>query len=211
VPDDQSWLDPARLLLFAAFVLPGFIAWKVGQLRLPQGEQKPQDVILEILGYGVANALLANALRLSPVNWESLPSNAFENLKLAAAAFLLPAATSLAIGSTRDLMVKARFFVPGYPTAWDRLVLARLRKKPFLVAATLRDGRKIGGAFLSESFASNYPYEHDLLIDAVWTIDQVSGEFINRVQGEVGLYVRGKDIMTLEVFEEATISEQTGA
>jgi hypothetical protein len=32
------------VLVFTAFILPGFIAWKIGQLRLPQGEQKPQDV-----------------------------------------------------------------------------------------------------------------------------------------------------------------------
>jgi hypothetical protein len=62
----------------------------VAQLRLPKGEQKPQEVILEIVGYGVANALIATVLGISPIGRSSWPSDDVEVLKIFAAIFLLP-------------------------------------------------------------------------------------------------------------------------
>ncbi len=67
---------------------------------------------------------------------------------------------------------------------------------------------KIGGAFLGEAFTSNYPYEHDVLVDEVWNIDQATGRFVERADGQAGLYVRGKDILTLEIFEQGKILEE---
>jgi hypothetical protein len=72
--------------------------------------------------------------------------------------------------------------------------LSRLRREPYFIAITLRDGRKVGGAFLGQAFASNYPYKHDLLIDQVWSIDQTNGAFTKLVEGQAGLYISGKDI-----------------
>lgn len=188
-------------MIFGAFVLPGFVAWKISQLRLPHGEQKPQDVILEILGYGIANALLASLCGLSPTRWTAWPTNIVALAEFFVAVFVLPVVLALSASFLTERLAEAGFFVAGHPTAWDRLVLARLRKEPFFVLITLRDGRKVGGAFLDHGYASNYPYHRDILIDQVWEIDQETGTFIRLVSGEAGLYVLGKDVLTLEIFD----------
>lgn len=193
-------LNPAALLVFTAFVLPGFWAWKVGQLRLPHGEQKPQDVILEILGYAIGNAMVASLIGLSPTQWTAWPTDVRNILSLAAAVFLLPTAIAFVASWIVEWLASVNVFVSGHPTAWDRLVLSRLRREPFFILATLRDGRKLGGAFLNNGYASNYPYDRDLLIDQVWEVDQSTGEFLKLVTGEAGLYVRGEDILTVEIF-----------
>jgi hypothetical protein len=205
VPGDSGWLDPAKLLVFAAFVLPGFIAWKAGQLRRPQGEQKPQDAVLEIVGYGVANALFATLLRMPPTKWTAWPTDGPKAIELFVSVFALPAILSSITGWLLESMATAGLLVSGFPTAWDRLVSGILRKRLSLVVITLRDGRKVGGAFSKTAFASNYPYERDILIGEVWQIDQATGAFVKMIDGQTGLYMRGDDALTLEVFDATTV------
>jgi hypothetical protein len=177
-------------------------------LRLPHGEQKPQDVILEILGYGIANAILATIIRLPPTMWTAWPTNIAQVLELCLTVFLLPIGLALVGAWAVEQLADVGFFVSAHPTAWDRLVLARLRKEPFFVLLTLRDGRKVGGAFLDHGYASNYPYHRDILIDQVWEIEQTTGAFVRLVSGEAGLYVLGKDILTLEIFGFQEVIDQ---
>ena len=124
--------------------------------------------------------------------------------------FVLPTLQSLSVSWVIGRLSRLGFVESGYPTAWDRLVLGRLRKQPSLIAITLRDGRRIGGGFAGTGYASNFPYRRDLLVDRLWEIDQETGAFIRPISGQVSLYVCGKDILTMEVFDAPTVLEEVG-
>lgn len=197
----MDFLEPSKFIPFVAFVLPGFVAWKVSQLRIPQGEQKPQDVLLELMGYGIVNAVVATLLREPPTRWKVWPTDTWSALVLFAMVILLPTGIAFVVAWALEIGAKYNIFVSAHPTAWDRLVLARLRRKPYAVLLTLQDGTRLGGAFGENAYASNYPYDKDLLIDQVWEVDQDTGEFKAMVDGEAGLYIEKKDILTLEIFD----------
>ncbi|HZZ64787.1 MAG TPA: DUF6338 family protein [Candidatus Baltobacteraceae bacterium] len=72
------------------------------------------------------------------------------------------------------------------------------------VIITLRDGRRIGGAYTKPGFASSFPTEEQLLLGETWLLDE-NGSFKERVAGSLGLLIDNDDILTLEFFTWAHV------
>lgn len=71
---------------------------------------------------------------------------------------------------------------------------------------TLSDGRKVGGFWDEEPFASSYPHDEDLLIAIPAIIDQQTGRFLRCADAHKGLLVKRDDIITIEAFDAAEMA-----
>lgn len=91
--------------------------------------------------------------------------------------------------------VAARIQIP-YPTAWDYFFDLR---EPAFVLIHLRNGGLIGGYMGADSYASSFPYEGDLYLEAAYEVNQ-KGEFGAPIPDTKGVLLRQDEYSYLELF-----------
>ncbi len=64
----------------------------------------------------------------------------------------------------------------------------------------LKDGRRIGGRFDNNSFASSFPNKEQIYIEEVWELDE-AGHFQKPVERSGGIIVAEENILALEFFK----------
>lgn len=193
-----NYLNAASFVQAAVLLIPGFVAWKTVQLRQPQGEQKTRDALVEIVAFGLVNALLWSFL--TPLShWAGWPQSRAQVALLIVEVVPSPIALAIFYAWCIDGAARRGWVLWPHPTAWDWIFRNLARKEPLAMIVTLKDGRKVGGAFINSGFASLYPYSRDLLLGEVWRLG-ADGRFVERIAGSRGLYVEKSDILTLEMF-----------
>jgi hypothetical protein len=61
----------------------------------------------------------------------------------------------------------------------------------------LRDGRRIGGFYGGNSYATEYPHEREIFLEEVWHLSD-KGAFLGVVPSTSGIVVQGADIEFIE-------------
>jgi Family of unknown function (DUF6338) len=89
------------------------------------------------------------------------------------------------LGRGRRLWLRYRGRYDPTPTAWD--YAGPLRGSTF-IRVRQPDGSWVGGWFGAESFLSTWPEPHDLFIESQWRMT-ADGQFVERLEGTVGVYV----------------------
>ena len=79
--------------------------------------------------------------------------------------------------------------------AWD-FVFAQ--KKPYWVIINLKDGRKIGGVYGPNSFASSFPAEEQIFLEQAWKLNE-KGAFLEADPRTRGIIVFGRDMVSIEL------------
>lgn len=90
------------------------------------------------------------------------------------------------------------FPVQSAPKAWDD-VFARGQDKGYLVLVTLTDGSRIGGLWGEGAFASSFPAEEDLYLEATYRLGD-DGSFGEVIPLSAGMLLKRADIRSLELF-----------
>jgi hypothetical protein len=172
----------------------------VYDLRVPGERRNYADLGIALVGYSVLIDVIAFVfLRLHPISLnQTLPVVFFAVF----AGLIMPVAAGWFIVELRELLARRGLVKSSMPTAWDYL-FTELGKQHEAVAivVTLSDGRRIGGFWAENPFASSYPADEDLLITVPCTIDQVTGQILKRIAGAKGLLVKRGDILTIEIFD----------
>jgi hypothetical protein len=83
------------------------------------------------------------------------------------------------------------------PKPWDYVFS---KGEAFWVIVHLKDGRRIGGRYDTNSFSSSFPADEQIYLEEVWRLDK-SGRFIAKVQDSHGLIISGKDFEAIEFFQ----------
>jgi hypothetical protein len=84
------------------------------------------------------------------------------------------------------------------PTGWD---YAFNQRRPRWVIAHYKDGRKVGGWFGEQSFASAWPETGDIYLEQLWHLDD-NGAFLKASDRSDGAVIRGGDLVIVEFFTE---------
>jgi len=185
-----------KLMLFIAFVIPGFIAIKCYQLIFPGTEQPTSEKLVDAIAYSSINyALLI------------LPIIAVENSQLNSVCpflyylfyifvlFLAPIIWVLVWKylRTRDFFQKNA----PHPTAkpWDYVFSQR---KPYWVKITLKDGTVIAGRYAENSFASSAPAEEQIYLEEAWIVNEKGG-FERQKNNTAGVIVLHAEISHVEL------------
>lgn len=189
-----------KIFLFIAFVIPGFVTYKVYELICASGETPDFGTkIIDAIAYSCMN-YAALSLLIYAVESSKLRDVHPELYILFYVFTLLIFPIILAfIWKKMRLSQWAQSNAP-HPTkkAWD--FFFSQRKTCFLVI-TLSDGTKVGGFFGLNSFATSYPEPYELFIEEEWILSE-DGAFDRAVNGSLGILVSGSDIRLVNVYPD---------
>lgn len=75
--------------------------------------------------------------------------------------------------------------------AWDDVFGMQ---RTYWVIVHLKDGRRIGGVYSTNSFASSNPAQPEIYIEEVWNLDD-TGKFVDPVQLTAGILILGDECL----------------
>jgi len=191
-------LELDKLILFIAFVIPGFITIKAFELFVPAKKKESAKLLIDALAYSCVNyALLAWAIYL--IGKSELPATSpvvyalFWFLVL----FVAPVVWAWLWKKLRE--VKWLQASMPHPTGkpWDYYFGKR---EECWVIATLKSGRQIAGWYGENSFASSAPEGEELYLESCWTLNEDGGFDRSRSQTK-GVIIMASQIESLEFFK----------
>jgi hypothetical protein len=185
-----------KLLLFIAFVIPGFIGLKAYELLFPGPPRDSSKQIVDAIAISCFNyalllwpisAIESGGLRLSnPVAY-----SAFYVFVL----LLAPILWAFAYKWLR-LQPAIQRILPHPGNPWD-YVFGSL--KPYWIVVTLKDGTKLGGKYDNLSFSSTSGTPERLYLEEAWVINDKGG-FERKKNNTAGTLIMCHDVTSIEFF-----------
>lgn len=186
-----------KLLLFIAFVIPGFVSLKTYGLLFPAAPKESDKQLVDAVAYSSANyALLLWPMYEIETHGIRASHPTAYILFYVFVLFVAPVAWVCLIKKLRT----TEFFQKDmpHPTSrpWDYFFSQRI---PCWVIVTLKDGKQIGGRFDSASFASSAPSPEQIFLQETWVLNSAGG-FERRRSETAGILILSGEIMTVEFF-----------
>ncbi len=186
-----------RLVLFLVFFIPGFVSIKIYDLIIPGESRDFSKSLAEAVGYSALNYAFFSWL----IVW-LYSSNLFEKSKawffVTVFVIMLVAPAIWPVLFTRlwKWGKIAKHFIHPIKKPWDYVFS---QGQDYWIIIHLKDGRKIGGRFQGESFASSFPAEEQIYLEEVWKLD-AGGRFQEPVERSAGIIVQPDEILAVELF-----------
>lgn len=198
--------DANKLLLFIAFVIPGFVSLKTYELFFPGAPKESDKLLIDAVAYSSINY----ALLLWPIF--SIETHQVRQSHPTAYVlfyvFVLLVAP-IAWACVLKLLRTTEFFQRSMPhptvKPWDFVFAQR---KPYWAIVTLKDGKKIAGRYDSASFASSAPAAEQLYLEENWVLNDEGGFDRSRTE-TAGILILSSEIVTVEFFK-LTVGEDNG-
>ena len=187
-----------KLVLFLAFVIPGFISIKIYDLLAPSNKIDSSKIIIDAIAYSSINyAFLSIPIYLVEQN---KINQTHEHLYLIFYFFVLFISPILLALFWKWL--RGRDFIQNnlpHPIAkpWDYIFSQR---KSFWVKVTLKNGNVIGGKYSEKSFASSTPSKEQIYLEETWIINDKGG-FERKKERSNGIIVMSDEISHIELVE----------
>ena len=187
-----------KLILFIAFVIPGFISIKVYELLIPSQDKDSSRQVLDAITYSCINY----GILIIPIMWAE--SSSFNQnhpgvykLFYFFVLFVFPIIWVLLWKRIRSWDV-FQDSVP-HPTRkpWDYVFSKR---KWYWVIVTLKNGEKIAGKYANQSFSSSAPADEQIYLEEAWVLNE-DGGFDRPRSNTEGIIVVSNEISTVELFE----------
>jgi hypothetical protein len=183
---------------FFALLFPGIVAVAVYDLRVPGERRNWSELGIALVASSVVIDVFSAAyLAMFPIaKADTADVAAFGII----GDVIVPVLLGWLIVDLRGALARRGVILPAVPKAWDEF-FDRIKGRPVALVLTLSDGRKIGGFWDEDPFASSYPHDEDLLITIPAIIDQQTGRFSRCASAHQGLLVKRDDIITIEAFD----------
>jgi len=187
-----------KLILFLIFFVPGFISIKVYSLLVAGEKRDFSKDFLEVVGYSSLNfAALSWLIILIHSADFYTHHKVWYVIFLFVILFIVPLLWPFLFVKIVTWKPIAKYIVHPIQKPWDYVFS---KKKSFWVIVHLKDGKKIGGRFDMNSFASSYPSEEQIYLEEVWELND-KGAFVKAIERSKGIIILGKDILAIELFE----------
>jgi len=189
--------DINKLVLFLIFFIPGFISIKVYDLFIPRERRDFSKSLFEVMGYSALNfaALSWLIILIHSDNFYSA-NKVIYFLFLFIIIFIIPIIWPLVFLKLSSWHPISKRIIHPILKPWDYVFGKR---QCYWAIVHLMNGKKIGGRYDKNSFASSYPAEEQIYLEQVWHLDD-KGAFIKPVERSGGIIILGKDISCLEFF-----------
>lgn len=198
-----------KLVLFIAFVVPGFISLKTYALLQPTQVKDTSQQLVDAVAYSSINyALLIGPIYAAEQLDLRTSHPVWYVLFYVAVLLLAPIGWAWGFLWLRKTQFLQRSIVHPTGKPWDFVFKQRLR---YWVVATLGDGRRIGGYYGPESFASSNPEPEQIYLQQTWVLND-GGGFERPRENSAGILILAKEIVSLELFhvEDPQESENDG-
>jgi hypothetical protein len=186
-----------KLLLFIAFVVPGFISLKTYGLLFPDSRSETSQQLIDAIAYSSINY----ALLLWPiyeVEFSQLRSlhPTFYILFYVIVLFIAPIVWAFLFKWLRTSELFQNRFHHPTTKAWDYVFSQR---NPYWIIVSLKNGQKIAGLYSGNSFASTAPAPEQLYLEKTWILNKYGGFERQRIDS-AGIIIMASEIVTVEFF-----------
>ena len=194
-------LSAGTIELFLFLIVPGFVGLKVYDLLMPGDQRNFADSIVELVSYSMINLGIMSWLILwASGSWEAYPWRFY--LAVVAVVFASPTALAIAWYNVHGRLARRGLVLDPMPTAWDHLFS---KKRTLWVLVHLNNGKKFGGFYGKDSYATTYPTEESLYLEEVWRVDG-NGRFKKRIERTSGMWVKGSECRIVEFFKTEEVA-----
>lgn len=184
--------------LFVLAFLPGFISVKIHNLIIADEKYDFSKNLLEIIGFSLLNFILFCWLIALNIYFDWI---FLQNFWFYLSIFLIFIVGPVFWPILTNKILRSKYLkkhvVSSSKSAWDYVFQQR---KPSWILVHLKDGRKIGGKFGANSYASPYPCKENIYIEEVWALGSNS-EFLNKIDRTGGVLILSDDVFALEFFK----------
>jgi hypothetical protein len=189
--------DANKLILFIAFVVPGFVGLKAYELLAPRATKDVAQQLIDAIAYSCINY----ALLLWPIYHVELTNLRATSQSVYVAFYVFVLLVAPVVWACLLRWARSTQFIQStlpHPTGkpWDYVFGQRKR---YWVVVTLKDGKRIGGRYDSRSFASSAPCPEQLFLEEAWNINE-DGGFDRARTNSAGILILSADMMTVEFF-----------
>lgn len=189
--------DESKLIIFIAFVVPGFIAIKTYELLAPSRYAESSKQLIDAVSYSCLNY----AILLWPIYLveNSSMTEIHPNLYMLFWSFVLFVAPVCWVFAWKFL--RQRSFVQNlipHPIQkpWDFVFGQR---RCYWIIVSLKDGQKVAGKFGPNSFASSAPSEEQLYLEEEWILNEEGG-FERQAEQSAGVIILSSEIRSVEFY-----------
>ena len=190
-PDLESYT------LFLVLVVPGLISMHVYRLLFAAREIDWKGGLIQALFYSSLNLAVCLPI-LVPIHRDDFLEKHpyWYTAGLMVVLLVLPVAWPFLYQLLlRWQWLASKIQLP-YPTAWDYFFGRRV---PVFVLVQLRNGSRLGGYYGFQSYASSFPTEGDIYLEAVYRVDE-DGKFGEPIEGSGGAIIRKDQYDLIEFF-----------
>lgn len=184
-----------KFILFLLFFIPGFISLKVYSLLVADEKRDFSKDICEVVAYSALNYAAWSWLLLiitRPGFSEHHPVRMLGAICLIV--FIMPVLWPIILLQFRRCEFLSKYLIDPVRRPWDYVFG---KKESFWVIVHLKDGRRIGGLYSSDSFASSYPAENTIYLEKLWHLDEQGG-FLEEVKNTNGAILMSSEISIVE-------------
>ena len=198
--ENMSIWEQDKLLLFIAFVIPGFVSLKAYELFFPSQRTESAKQIVEAVTYSCINYALLFWLIAFVERSSIKASSSF--LYFLFYVFVLFVAPIIWVWLWKKIRTSESFQNNApHPIQkpWDYVFGKRI---PYWVIVTLKDGTKIAGSYDSNSFSSNAPAEEQLYLEEAWVLNE-DGGFERPRESTEGIIILSSEMVSIELFSKS--------
>jgi len=192
----MNLLTSNNILFFIIIFLPGFLSVKIHRLLIADEKYDFTKNLFEIVGYSLINFVLWSWLIAinKCYHWEtSFPVGYYISIFIIL--IVGPLIWPFLLNEILEIKSIKRHVISSSKSAWDFYFTKRI---PSWIIVHLKDGRKIGGRFSTESFASPYPCKETIYIQELWKLED--SKFIEVIPRTNGILIISDDIFAIEFF-----------
>jgi len=188
--------ETLRLILI--FFVPGFISMKVYDLLIPSEKRDFSKSLFEAISFSCVNFALTYwaIVAIHSGNFQDTYPFYFY-ISSILILFIAPILWPLLYLKIISLPFFKNRTIHPIPKPWDYVFS---QQKPYWIIIHLKDGRRIGGLYGAESFASSYPSNEQIYLEKVWYLDE-KGKFIEPVERSEGIILSKEDFEAIEYFQ----------
>jgi hypothetical protein len=188
--------DADKLVLFIAFVIPGFIALKTYDLLVPGEARDSSQSIVEAIAYSCINYALFSWLLLLDTHLDLVTTAPiWHGIIIFIILFVAPIGLAVGFWSLRFTNVFRKYFKHPTPKPWDYVFG---KQESFWIIVELNDGKRIGGIYDTASFASSFPMSEQIYLQEVWEVD--GHRFLHPIDRSKGVIISEKDIRCINFY-----------
>ncbi|WP_079324626.1 DUF6338 family protein [Vibrio sp. L85] len=185
-----------KLVIFIAFVIPGFISLKVYSIFIADTNRDTSKQLIDTVAYSCINYAVCLPLLIATTNQEFTKSH--EHWFIVSSLYMIlinPILLSWIWIKVRKLkIIKGNSIHPiGKP--WDYVFS---QEQPFWVKVTLKNGEMLGGKYSDKSFASSAPNEEQIYLEETWILSE-TGKFERPKNGTAGIIILASEISHVEL------------
>ncbi len=188
--------DINTLYLFIIFAIPGFISIKTYNILSPSDKKDASQIMIEAITYSCLNyAFMSWAIYLD-LRFDLFEDYIVLHILILLTIFLIsPIGLSVAYYKFRTS--NAGLKIAHHPTLkpWDYFFG---KKEVYWIIIELQDGKRIGGMYATNSFASSFTSEEQIYIEELWEIKDK--EFIKPIERSKGVMINGNNIKFIEYY-----------